>query len=79
MVKKRVHEVARELNIESKELIQKLTQMGISVKSSLSTMEDREIEQISKSFQKGGEQKAEAKVEMKQEPPAPAQTKPEEE
>jgi len=79
MVKKRIHEVAKELNIESKELIQKLGQMGISVKSPLSTMEGREIEQVAKTFREGGEQKAEAKVVVKQEAPAPAQTEPEEE
>ncbi len=46
MVKKRVHELAKELNIESKEIINKLSQMGISVKSHMSTLEDSDIGQL---------------------------------
>lgn len=46
MVKKRVHELAKELNIESKDMVQNLHQMGINVKSHMSTLEDREIERI---------------------------------
>jgi len=46
MVKKRVHELAKELNIESKEIISKLSQMGISVKSHMSTLEDSDIGQL---------------------------------
>ncbi|NLI11967.1 MAG: translation initiation factor IF-2 [Peptococcaceae bacterium] len=46
MVKKRVHELAKELNIESKEIISKLSQMGILVKSHMSTLEDSEIGQL---------------------------------
>jgi translation initiation factor IF-2 len=46
MVKKRVHELAKELDLESKELIQKLGDMGISVKSPLSTLQDEEVERV---------------------------------
>lgn len=46
MIKKRVHELAKELNIESKEVIKKLNQIGIEVKSHMSTIEDKEIEAI---------------------------------
>lgn len=46
MTKKRIHELARELNIESKEIIQRLNQMGITVKSHMSTLEDSEIENL---------------------------------
>lgn len=54
MAKKRVHEVAREINIESKVLIKKLTEMGLSVKSSLSTLEEKEVGLILQEFEKKG-------------------------
>lgn len=50
MVKKRVHEVAKELNIESKEVIQQLSKMGVKVKSHMSTLEDNEAEQVLNHF-----------------------------
>ncbi|WP_027718245.1 translation initiation factor IF-2 [Desulfovirgula thermocuniculi] len=46
MSKKRVHELAKELNMESKELIKKLNEMGMAVKSPLSTLEDKEVERF---------------------------------
>jgi translation initiation factor IF-2 len=46
MAKKRVHELAKELRMESKEIIQKASQMGINIKSHMSTLEPEEIEQI---------------------------------
>lgn len=46
MSKKRVHELAKELNMESKELIKKLNEMGMAVKSPLSTLEDKEVERL---------------------------------
>lgn len=46
MVKKRVHELAKELNIESKEIIKKLSNIGINIKSHMSTLEDLEIERL---------------------------------
>jgi len=52
MVKKRVHEVAKELNIESKELIKKLKQLGINVKSHMSTLEDSEVQNLVQLYKK---------------------------
>lgn len=52
MVKKRVHELAKELNIESKEIINKLSHMGISVKSHMSTLEDNEVKGLLQHFRK---------------------------
>lgn len=46
MVKKRVHELAKELGIESKELIKQLQKMGINIKSHMSTLEHDEIERV---------------------------------
>lgn len=48
MAKKRVHELAKELKIESKELIRKAAEMGISIKSHMSTLDEGEIEQITR-------------------------------
>ncbi|HCJ78945.1 MAG TPA: hypothetical protein DHV84_02875, partial [Desulfotomaculum sp.] len=43
MVKKRVYELAKELKIENKELMHKLTSMGIAVKSHMSTVDEEDI------------------------------------
>lgn len=55
MVKKRVHELAKELNIESKEIIKKLSQMGIEVKSHMSTVEDKDAGEILRQYRKAGQ------------------------
>jgi translation initiation factor IF-2 len=54
MAKKRVHELAKELNIESKEIINKLNDMGVAVKSHMSTLEDSDIGQLLKIYKKDG-------------------------
>ncbi|AGL01292.1 translation initiation factor IF-2 [Desulfoscipio gibsoniae] len=54
MVKKRVHELAKELNIESKDMLRKLNQMGINVKSHMSTLEENEIVRIRNHYQSAG-------------------------
>ena len=46
MPKKRVHELAKELNLENKELIAHLEKIGITVKSHSSSLEDDEVEKI---------------------------------
>ena len=46
MAKKRVHEVAKELKIESKELIDRLTSLGIRVKCNFSALSEEEIEKV---------------------------------
>jgi len=58
MVKKRVHELAKEFNIESREIIIRLGQMGVSVKSHMSTVEDSDVEIIKQQLGSGvaGEQ-----------------------
>ncbi|MFZ5898048.1 MAG: translation initiation factor IF-2 [Bacillota bacterium] len=48
MGKKRVHEVAKELGLESKELMNVLSGLGISVKSPLSTLDEAQIAAVSK-------------------------------
>ena len=46
MPKKRVYELAKELNLENKELIAHLGKIGITVKSHSSSLEDDEVEKI---------------------------------
>lgn len=46
MAKKRVHEVAKELKIESKQLIDKLVSMGINVKCNFSALTEEEVEKV---------------------------------
>ena len=43
MTKKRVHEVAKEINMGSKELLKILTDLGVAVKSHMSTLDPEDI------------------------------------
>ena len=72
MVKKRVHELAKELNIESKEIMKGMAQLGVSLKSHMSTLEDQEIEQYLKTFHDKKEKGATAASGGRATPPAPA-------
>lgn len=75
MVKKRVHELAKELKIESKEIINRLNQMGINVKSHMSTLEDGVVERLHQLYRPDQEEVKPAAAK----PPAAGQTiKPEE-
>ena len=51
MAKKRVHELAKELGLENKDLIAHLERLGITVKSHASTLEDNEIERVREDLQ----------------------------
>ncbi|MEN6317769.1 MAG: translation initiation factor IF-2 [Syntrophaceae bacterium] len=48
MTKKRVYELAKDLGIDSKELISRLEKLGIAVKAPQSTLEDTDLEKIQK-------------------------------
>lgn len=50
MSKKRVYELARELGIDSKELIAHLEKIGISVKSYASVLEDSDVERLKRTL-----------------------------
>ncbi len=50
MGKLKVHELAKELNLPSKDLVERLNNMGYSIKSHLSTLEDSEVAEIRKKF-----------------------------
>ena len=45
MTKKRVHELAKELNMKSKDLVEWLKAHGIAVKTHMSTLSDKELSQ----------------------------------
>ncbi len=51
MAKTRIHELAKELQITSKELIDKVTSLGISVKNHMSTLEDEDVGRLKSLFQ----------------------------
>ncbi|MEW5899743.1 MAG: translation initiation factor IF-2 N-terminal domain-containing protein, partial [Bacillota bacterium] len=46
MVKKRVHELAKELKIESKEVMQRLASLGVPVKSALSAVDEADVKRL---------------------------------
>lgn len=48
MVKKRVHELAKEFDIETKDLINRLNEIGVPVKNHMSTLQDDEVEKAVK-------------------------------
>lgn len=50
MGKTRVHELAKELQMNSKELITRLQHMGIMVKNHMSTLEDSEVKKVKESL-----------------------------
>ena len=69
MSKTRVYELAKELKLPSKDIIEKAKQLGISYNSHMSTMEDGEIATIKASISNKNE--APKKVVEKKETPAP--------
>ncbi len=58
MAKKRVHELAKEFKIESKEMIRRLSLLGITVKSHASTVDEKDEERLREEFEKEREVKA---------------------
>ena len=51
MAKTRIHELAKELQITSKELIDKVASLGISVKNHMSTLEDEDVGRLRSMYQ----------------------------
>lgn len=70
MAKKRVHELAKEINIESKEIIQGMSRLGINLKSHMSTIEDKEIELYLQNYHNKDKKGALEPVAESQKPPA---------
>ena len=52
MGKMKVHELAKELNLTSKEVIERASKLGIELKSHLSSLEDGDIERIKENLGK---------------------------
>ena len=61
MSKMRVYELARELNINSKEFISRLEKLGIAVKSHSSSLESSDVERVRKEFALGEQHEVEEK------------------
>ncbi|MGB9846229.1 MAG: translation initiation factor IF-2 N-terminal domain-containing protein, partial [Desulfotomaculales bacterium] len=72
MVKKRVYELAKELNIENKEIIRRLVALGVPVKSHSSTVGEEDVERLQELLKKEREKTVEAKKEAKKAAPSQA-------
>ena len=73
MSKTRVYELAKELNVASKEIIEKAKEVGISYNSHMSTMEEAEISKIKGAWNSKPAAKPAPKAEKKDAKPAPKQ------
>ncbi len=70
MSKKRVYEFAKELNVESKEVLDKAKELGMEVKSHMASITTEQMNQIKEGFGAKDQEKAPAKpVQKKQENP----------
>ena len=52
MIKVRVYEVARELGLDNRELVNKIASLGIQVRNHMSALEPAEVERIKRSLDK---------------------------
>ena len=73
MSKTRVYELAKELNVASKEIIERAKEVGISYNSHMSTMEEAEISKIKGAWNSKPAAKPAPKAEKKEAKPAPKQ------
>ena len=76
MSKARVYEIAKELNVDSKLVIEKLKGMNVEVKNHMSSVSEEDTAKVKQAFQKT-EKKAEKPVEAKPADKKPAENKPE--
>ncbi len=61
MARMRVHELAKELNMNSKELIERILKLGIPVKNHMSTLSESSVDRIRSQVQKGESERIEEK------------------
>ena len=73
MSKTRVYELAKELNVASKEIIEKAKELGISYNSHMSTMEESEISKIKGAWNSKPAAKSALKAPKQEVKPAPKQ------
>ena len=67
MAKIKIHEIAKKINISSKEVLDKAIQLGINVKTHLSGIEENEAKQLEESFSgKSKQEKQKEKLKLKQ-------------
>lgn len=50
MAKQKIHELAKELNKSSKEVMEVLNKNGVDVKSHMAAIEDQQVEMVKKAF-----------------------------
>ncbi|MBM7560629.1 translation initiation factor IF-2 [Fusibacter tunisiensis] len=65
MSKTRIHELAKELNVQSKELIESASKLGIEVKNHMSTLEDTEVTKLKSRYTKNNTASTNASPEKK--------------
>ncbi|WP_066635701.1 translation initiation factor IF-2 [Desulfolucanica intricata] len=65
MAKKRVHELAKDFNVESKKIIQTLESLGVAVKSHMSTVDDKDVDKLRSIYQNKGGMRTQPPVENK--------------
>jgi translation initiation factor IF-2 len=63
----RVHELAKELNISSKEVVDKLNEMGVNVKNHLSAVNDADADKVKSTFRKPKEKKEKLRLNLERE------------
>jgi len=73
MAKKRVHEVAKELGMPAKDLIENLMALGIEKKSNLSALDDDEVARVTEHLS-GASGSSQPAAEVKEEPKAETST-----
>jgi translation initiation factor IF-2 len=61
MTRMRVHELAKELNMNNKDLLDRLIKLGIQVKNHMSTLTDSAVEKIRLQFTESKAEKVEEK------------------
>ena len=71
MARIRVHELAKKLGKENKEILNYLTEKGIDVKSPMNSLEEEQVAMVEEKFAKK-ETKPEGKTEAAEEKKAPA-------
>jgi translation initiation factor IF-2 len=75
MAKVRIHELAKELKMNSKDLVVRLRQMGYTVKNHMSTIEEKDIIAIRKRLRPDGRKDKKGKNAAPQQPAEDAEAK----
>ena len=68
MGKIKIHEIAKEIGLTSKEIIEKANELGIEAKSHMSGVDEKEAEKIKKAFSKNSKSEENKKAVEKSAP-----------